>query len=128
MPSSVAFSAVAIGQATAAQLEAARAKRIACEAMMPAYKHEGATLEQARQYAECVGVLYPAEMTDGQITAAKAVVALVLIGVVVGAIKGWKDDGEAMTAVLFALMGGVGVVIAIIFLGAFISALEFLVS
>ena len=104
MPS-VAIAASANANAAAANAAAARAKKIACMKYVPGYKHDTATVAEMRQYSECISALHPTPMTGGEVIWVKAAIIAGLIGAVLGAYKGAKDDGAGL-AILGLFLGG----------------------
>lgn len=81
-------SASAAVMAASASSRADESKEIACKAFMPSYQHATATQEQARIYAECVKVVYPAPMSGAEIVALKA---LFLVCIATGAFCVWRE-------------------------------------
>ncbi len=98
--------AIAIASAANANAAAARqaAHRAECRALMPSYQDVTATVEQRREYAECVGLLYPHELTGSALTAAKFWVLIALVSIPVGAWLGWQED-ETPGAMMGAILG-----------------------
>jgi hypothetical protein len=83
----------AVGAAVAANvaLQSAAARR-ACEASMPTFQHEGASVAEMRSYSSCVQRLYPSPMSDDSIMVAKACVFVLIAAFVAGLIWGWFDN------------------------------------
>ena len=107
MSTSLALASAANAQAALAQQQADRAAKMACEAMMPAYTHQGATVDQMRGYAECVSRLYPLPTSGSELIILKVAVALLFVAVIIGAWRSWDSyDGP--------LMGAFGAFIAVL--------------
>lgn len=65
-----------------------------CEVSMPGYAHETATVQDAREYADCVRLLYPAP-SAGMPGGGTLVVKLAILFVLAyGAGFAWKDRQE----------------------------------
>jgi ABC-type spermidine/putrescine transport system permease subunit I len=77
--------------------------------LMPSYQDTTATVEQKREYAECVGLLYPHQLTGSAILALKFWIICALVSIPVGVWLGWEDDRTAG-----AIMGGI---LAPVFIG-----------
>lgn len=118
MNTSLAIATAANTQAMIAQQQADHAAKVACEAMMPAYTHQGATVELMHAYADCVNRVHPNPMFYDSVIALKIAVALLFVGMIVGAWRGRDDyDGPVMGAVggfIFVLIAEV----ALFFIGA----------
>lgn len=100
MSTSIAIATAANTQAMIAQQQADHAAKVACEAMMPTYTHQGATVELMHAYADCVNRVYPNPMSHDSLIALKIAVALLFVGMIVGAWRGHDNcDGPAMGAV-----------------------------
>lgn len=84
MSISIALSAAANANAAAANAAAQRAKTIACQSLIKGYENDSATVEQARQYSECISRIYPDEMQAGDVLLLKAWIFCVFIGVLIG--------------------------------------------
>jgi hypothetical protein len=108
--STVIIASAASVQASIAAQQAREAMRISCEALMPAFKHDGATVAQIHQYAECAGLVYPEPISDGSLIGIKVLIAIMFIGIAAGAwIGGRSSHGfdfvyGFMGAFLFGLM------------------------
>ena len=99
MSTSIAIATAANSQALIAQQQADHAAKMVCEAIMPAYAHWSATMEQMRIYADCVNRVYPVPLSHDSVIALKVAVALLFIGTIVGAWRGWDDyDGPFLGA------------------------------
>jgi hypothetical protein len=86
------------------------------------YRAELATVDQKQQYSECIQLLHPqpsAPMTGTELLVVKAVIVLLLISVVVGAVKGWREGYDTMDRIVWALLTGfMGAIIAAALMGA----------
>ena len=125
MSTSIAIAAAANTTAILAQQQAQQAAKVACEAMMPAYTHSGASIDQMRVYAQCVDKLYPLPMATGDTIALKIAVVFLFVGVFLGA---WakRDDWEG--PIVGAFMGFAGVLILEIIIFLTVASLIFLFS
>ena len=123
----VAIAASVNANAAAANAEAARAERIACMKYVQGYEHDKATIVEMRQYAECVERLHPEPMTGSEVLWVKAAIIAGLLAAVLGAAKGFKDDGFGMGAIGFVLGGfcGAFLVVAVWFV---IACLRYLLA
>jgi hypothetical protein len=83
--------------------------------LMPSYADATATIEQRRDYAECVGLLYPHEITGSALVALKFWIICALVAIPVGAWIGWQDDntpGAILGGILGpVLVGAIGLVV-----------------
>ena len=125
MSTSLAIATASNSAAILAQQQAERAARVACEAMMPAYTHHGASVDQMRVYAECVDKLYPLPMATGDTIALKIAVVFLFVGVIVGA---WKERNSWDGPIMGAFTGFVGVLIFEVVIFMIVAALFFLFS
>lgn len=109
MSTSTAIAVMANTQAAVAEAEAAQAKKIACNGLMSAYEPKTATVQQMRGYADCVNLVYPDQMSPEVVILLKCAVAVVLIGMVIGAVKGFIENdsfgGRLMSTFFYAFMG-----------------------
>ena len=110
--------------AASASSRAQESKEIACKAFMPDYQHSTATQQEARIYAECVKVVYPAPITGAETLALKG---LVLACLVTGAFCAWRERYDSPGAIAWVFCLGV-IMCAVVCLGllALISAVAFL--
>jgi hypothetical protein len=89
--SAVIIASAASMQASIAAQQAREAMRISCEALMPTFKHDGSTVAQIHQYAECAGLVYPEPISDGSLIGIKVLIAIMFIGIVFGAWIGGRS-------------------------------------
>lgn len=89
MSTTLALAVAANGQAAVAAARAAEAERLACLSSMRGYVHDAATETAIRAYAACAERLYPSAMSAGSMFAIKLSVAVLLIGAVAGAVRGY---------------------------------------
>lgn len=106
MSTSIAISSSASAASLAAQAQARKARKDACESVLNSFDAKGATVEHKKTYAECVQLLHPDPMTHSETFAMKGLFVVLLIGLVIGAIYGWQEDGPEM-ALLFGLLGAI---------------------
>ena len=88
---------IAIGAATSggvAAQQAAEAKRIACESFVQGYAHNTATVHDRKQYAECIQLLQPVEVSGSAALLLKVCIVCGLLGGLYGAWREWKDSGD----------------------------------
>lgn len=98
--------AAAVQSSIAAQ-QAHEAQVIACQKHVKGFNHDESSSTERLQYAECVRLLEPRPpMSSGETLLVKAVIVLLLLGMVVG---GWRErdtsDGPwwgAMFGLMFA--------------------------
>ena len=106
-------SGAAAGAATGAAVAAAasaRARRAECVAIEATFDARTATVEQKRDYADCIGVLYPDPMTAAETVLFKIAIVLCFVGAGIGAWFGWRED-RGFGLVLGVLMGALAVVL-----------------
>ena len=104
----IAISSAANAQSAAANAAAQEAARKACMAYVRGYEHDRATVTEMREYAGCIERLYPAPLAPGDLMAWKVVVAVLLIGMVVGVVRQWRDSyssGPIEAVLLGSLIG-----------------------
>jgi hypothetical protein len=101
----VAISAAANAQAAAANAAAQEAARKACMAYVRGYEHDRANVTEMREYAGCIDRLHPAPLEPGDLMAWKIVVAVLLVGMAVGAVREWRDSYSS-GPIEAVLMGG----------------------
>lgn len=125
MSTSIAISTAANTSAVIAQQQAERAMKLACEAMMPTYTHQTATVEQMQVYAKCVEKLHPEELSFGAVIALKIAIVIVLLSTAVGGYIGSRGyDGTLYGA----FVGCFGSMVALFLLFLLLAALHFLFS
>jgi predicted MFS family arabinose efflux permease len=90
--STVIIASAASVQAYIAAQQAHEAMRISCEALMPAFKHDGATVAQIHQYAECADLVYHEPISDGSLAGIKVLIAIMFIGIAAGAWIGGRSS------------------------------------
>lgn len=84
-----------------------------------------ATVEQKQEYAECVGLLHPNEMTGSEILAWKIIIFAGL-GSAIFAFWRFKDD--LIEAVIFSLVALLGVPIVLMLIGLGIKVIHWAVT
>lgn len=93
---------IATGIAVGAMYESSEAKRTACEAMTQTFDNKSATVQSMQQYADCVNLLYPQDLSDGAMLFAKL---LVILGLVLWAGVGTYLYKKGDSLIEFAIMG-----------------------
>ena len=99
----------------------------ACALAMAGFKHDGATVAEMQQYANCVQRVHPEEMPDTGVWVIKAVIGVLLLAAIVGAVQGFLRGGSMewfFEAMFYSLMAGVILLVT----GLFGYALWFLFS
>jgi hypothetical protein len=100
------------------------AERKACVASVKGYRHDEATVAEMRTYSSCIDRLHPNPIGPEATLLLKVAVAVVLIGMVVGAVRavwrdGWSDIGwGAFHGFASAFFGQIAiglVVVAVVF-------------
>tara|TARA_R110002020_G_scaffold10785_2_gene40911 strand:- start:112 stop:504 length:393 start_codon:yes stop_codon:yes gene_type:complete len=81
---STAMSASSMAMSAAAQAQADEAKKTACVNFMGDYTNDFSNVDLMRVYADCVGFLYPAELTGSSIIMLKVVLCIAFIGGALG--------------------------------------------
>lgn len=87
----VAASSAAVATANAANRKAQKAK---CDLSMKDFRHEAATVIEQREYAACVRLVHPAEITGGEAIALKTAIVIVMLSAIVGAGLGFRSRGS----------------------------------
>ena len=90
-------------QSTIALAQSERAKKLACESLEQSFEPKTATIQQKQDYAECMRLLYPQEMSAGDVFALKIVLVIAFIGMGIGGAIGARDD--VPTGFIFGLIG-----------------------
>jgi hypothetical protein len=88
----VATSSAAVATANAANRKAQKAK---CEASMKDFRHEASTVIEQREYAACVRLVHPAEITGGEAIALKAAIVIVMLSTLVGTGLGFRSGSSS---------------------------------
>jgi hypothetical protein len=93
MPSgaAIAASSAAMVTANAANRKAQQAK---CEVSMKDFRHEASTIVAQREYAACVRLMHPAEITGGEAIALKAAIVIVMLSAIAGTALGFRPRGN----------------------------------
>jgi|SRR5690554_2036294 len=124
---------VAVMAATTASNNSTQAHRIQeerkCKEFVGSFDSYAATVSEQKYYAECVDMLYPDPVSGGTVLFIKIVLVCAMVGMVIGAIRGWMDRMFGISDVfLFGLLGGLaGAFIPAFILGC-ILAIKFIVS
>lgn len=111
--------AIASSAAAIAAEEARQAKIARCQAFMPRFDHKTATVEDRRDYAQCVGIVHPEPVhpepwSDGSIYIAKALFVIALIGMGLGVFQAQREcRGDVAGWVLLGLAGFIGAPLAV---------------
>ena len=111
MSVSVALSAAAAGNAAAANYAAQQARKEAhqakCKIVLAQFDSKTGSIDQAREYSECVQFMYPSDDNDPAPMSVKISIACILIfaiaGMIIGAMHMRDDEPIDM---LFAGLGG----------------------
>lgn len=104
----IAISTAANAQAAAANAAAQEAARTACMTYVRGYQHDRATVAEMQGYAECIGRLYPQELSADGLVAVKVVIAILLAGVVIGIVHQYRDsysEGPIETVFMGSILG-----------------------
>lgn len=101
----IAISAAANANATAANIAAQDAARKACAALVRGYEHDRATVSEMREYAGCIARLHPEPMSGDELVAAKLAVAVIFAAMVAGIV--WERRERMVSDGWFgAVLGG----------------------
>ena len=104
----IAITSAANAQAAAANAAAQGAARKACMAYVRGYEHDRATVSEMREYAGCINRLHPAPLEPGDLMVWKVVVGVLLLGMVAGIVREWRDAfsaGPIEATLMGAIMG-----------------------
>ena len=104
MSATVAVIAATTAQTAAANAAAQEAARTACMTYVRGYQSDRATVAEMREYANCVDLLHPEPMAVGDLLVWKAIVVVLLAGMVAGAVNELRRP--AFGPIESALMGG----------------------
>lgn len=102
----IAITSAANANAAAANAAAQEAARKACMAYVRGYEHDRATVTEMREYAGCIDRLHRAPLEPGDLMAWKIVVAVLLVGMVVGVMREWRNEFSS-GPIEAVLMGGI---------------------
>lgn len=104
-----------------AAAEAHQARVAACQAFVPTFNPETATVETKQAYAGCIQTLHPAPATGGEIAVGKVLVVAAILGAVFGLIWGWREcRGDVGVAVASSVMGAMLIPALLAFVGGLI--------
>lgn len=108
MSTSVAISAAALASSSAANMAAQAARKTACTSLMDTFNAQTATIAASREYASCVQLLYPGDMSIPMW--ARILVAALVIGFCAGTAVVYVKERDVVYALF---MGGIGGVLAV---------------
>lgn len=120
MSTSIAIFTAASAQAAAASAMAAMAREDACKVTLATYKPEGATVEEMRDYADCVRLIHPRDMVGNELIAVKVCILIVFACAAYGAFRppfmyGNPDiPDRAIGALMSAMIGAVAILVAVL--------------
>ncbi|WP_461533466.1 hypothetical protein [Sinomicrobium sp.] len=121
--------AVAVVAATTSNAAIQAQEERKCREFMKGFDSYAATVSEQKYYADCVDMIHPDPATGAEVLLIKIILVCALIGVVVGAIRGWfiREFG-IFDVFLFGLVGGlVGAFIPAFIMGC-IFAIAFILS
>jgi len=106
MPASAILAINASVQAQQASREAREAHVMQCNAFMPTFNAQTATIVQQQTYADCVKLVYP-EHQDIDSGTLKFLIVCAFIGAAIGGYFGLKDKwiGDWLNGILMAIFG-----------------------
>lgn len=78
---------------------------LACKALVNSFDAKTATIEQSRDYADCIYHLHPKDMGGTEAVMLKIVIAFCLACMVLGTGLGWSENGEVIDAVGGGVIG-----------------------
>jgi len=93
--------------------------------MMPTYTHQTATVDQMRNYAECVSRIYPQSASGNELLVLKIAVAFLFVGVIIGI---WRGVNSYEGPIEGAFLGFAGALILEIIIFLVVAGLAFLFS
>jgi len=106
----ITSSATASSAAAIAANQAREARIYACKALDASYDPRVASVEQKQDYSSCMQVLYPEPsepLTSSELLAGKVVIGILLLAMVIGLVKGFREDGLPESLLLGLLYVGV---------------------
>ena len=106
--------------ATSIVINNARNKKdahIKCENFVIGYKHEGSTVEESVQYAQCISTLYPTT-TQADLVVFKGVSLTLLVCIIIGAVIGYRSSSyergsDTISGAIMGAVAGVSLLILI---------------
>ena len=104
------------------------AKETACKMQLVTYNAAGATIQQMKEYAGCVTLLYPNEVTSTELLVTKLAVLLLLIGTGLGIYFKYDKRLGVESIVTGAFVGLIAALSMIMATGFLIAAVRFLFS
>ncbi len=118
------------GIALNAAAQSHSAQVTACQTFMVQFNGAAATVEQARLYAGCVDVMYPAPMSATDVLAIKVLIISSLLGMVIGLFMAHRDKWGRMRSdyIINAFFGAVAGPAVIFFVGLLVAGVKYLVT
>ena len=113
MSATTALSINASIQAATANQQAHEAKVVACKAYLPTFNAQTATIAEARQYADCVSLVYPHQIASGDVFLFKLWIVCMFVATACGAVKGYKEDGLIGSAIYAFMFVGCAIIAAL---------------
>lgn len=94
---------------------------------MPEYQDNGATIEERQAYASCVNLIYPVpSASPGDVLFIKAMIVAGMVGLVVGAWQGWRNERDVVLSVLISAAGALLLPFALLLGAGAIAAIRYL--
>lgn len=103
-------SLAALAAISASQAAAHRAKVSECKVVEHEFDSYIASVAEKVNYADCIDVLYPKNISAEGLTMLKVLFVVFLISVIYGVYKAWKDgDRDIIYYVVYSLSYGLGI-------------------
>jgi hypothetical protein len=124
MPAATSIAIFASSQSSVAAMQAREAQKLACNSFVHQYDAQAATDAQMQQYAECVNLLHPQDLSDGAVLLIKLTIVVTLAGGAYGYYRATKEPyTDSTDRVMYTLAG-----LFMACLGGLFAALGFLFS
>ena len=108
------------------QAEAREAKTVACKGVVNSFDSKTATIEQSKDYAQCINHLYPAQLKSGEALMLKVVIVFCFMCAIYGASAFWKEDSKLFSIAMGFTVGLCVGVCASLIIGSIVLAAIFL--
>lgn len=115
---SVTVSAGATAAAsTASALASKRSTEAKCNELVSGYEHTTATIEQRQEYADCIDMMHPSQLTGDEVIGLKIIIVCAFVGALVSYWKGRDSScgfSESAADAFFGAVFGALVPVAVV--------------